>query len=254
MNNDIQFDYDKDGKQYSGYRRADSRIAKYIWDALGDSKTVLNIGAGAGSYEPLDRYVIAIEPSETMRTQRPSHLPPAIRGNADSLPFDDKSFDAAMAVLTVHHWPDRAKGLQEIRRVTKGPIVVMTFDSDAPTEFWMFDYCPEMAAVEKNRYQGLHSITDPLGGKFESIPIPVPIDCTDRFQVALYARPEDFLNPDVRKSQSAWKFLPPGAEERFVQNLSEDLKNGNWQKKYGHLKSKPFINCQLRAVVSWPIQ
>lgn len=245
-----QFDYNKDGKQYSGYRRADPRIAKHIWDALGNAKTVLNIGAGAGSYEPEDRYVFAVEPSEVMRAQRPSHLPPAIRGTADSLPFDDKSIDAAMAVLTVHHWPDRAKGLREIRRVTKGPVVIMTFDADAATEFWMFDYVPEMAEVERVRYDSIRTITEPFGGSCEVLQIDVPRDCTDRFQVALYARPEEFLNPEVRKSQSAWKFLPPSVEDRFVNALSQDLKSGAWDEKYGKLRSQPVINCQLRLVIS----
>lgn len=252
LNTQGQFDYDKDGSQYSGYRRADPRISKYIWEALGDSRTVLNVGAGAGSYEPTDRYVLPVEPSEVMRSQRPPHLPPAIRATAASIPLDDKSVDAAMAVLTVHHWPDRSKGLKEIRRVTKGPIVIMTFDSSAPTDFWMFDYCPEMKDVENKRYQDISSITDCLSGSNEIIPIPVPIDCTDKFQVALYARPNDFLNPEVRKSQSAWKFLPPGAEERFVQRLSSDLVSGDWDRKYGHLKKQNFINCQLRLIVARP--
>lgn len=252
LNTQGQFDYDKDGSQYSGYRRADSRISKYIWQALGDSKTVLNVGAGTGSYEPTDRYVVPVEPSEVMRNQRPPHLPPAIRATAASIPLDDKSVDAAMAVLTVHHWPDRSKGLKEIRRVTKGPIVIMTFDSSAPTDFWMFDYCPEMKDVEKKRYQDISSITDCLSGLNEIIPIPVPIDCTDKFQVALYARPNDFLNPEIRKSQSAWKFLPPGAEERFVQRLGSDLVSGDWDRKYGHLKKQNFINCQLRLIVARP--
>jgi SAM-dependent methyltransferase len=250
LNSKGQFDYEKDGKQYSGYRRADPRISKYIWDALGDAKTVLNIGAGAGSYEPTDRYIIAVEPSEVMRKQRPPYLSPALKGTVDALPLDDKSVDAAMVVLTVHHWTERVKGLQEIRRVTKGPIVIMTFDSSAPTDFWMFDYCPELKAVEEKRYGDLSSITDHMPGKHQVIPIPVPIDCTDKFQVALYARPQEFLNPDVRKSQSAWKFLPSGAEDRFVQKLSSDLDSGAWDRKYGHLKKQPFIDCQLRLIIS----
>lgn len=204
------------------------------------------------NYEPTDRYIIAVEPSEVMRKQRPSILPPAIVGSADSLPFDDKSFDAAIAILTVHHWPDRAKGVQEVRRVTKGPFVIMTFDSSAPTEFWMFDYCPEMKVVEQKRYNDIHSITDHLPGTNKVIPIPVPIDCTDKFQVSLYARPHDFLNPEIRSAQSAWKFLPPGAEERFVKKLKLDLESGTWEKNYGHLKQQAFINCQLRLIVNLP--
>jgi hypothetical protein len=157
-----------------------------------------------------------------------------------------------MAVLTIHHWPDRAEALREVRRVTKGPVVIMTFDSFAPTDFWTFDYCPEMKVVEQKRYGTISSITGPLGGSHKVIPMAVPIDCTDKFQVALYARPEDFLNPEIRKSQSAWKFLPPGAEDSFMKTLTADLSSGAWEKKYGHLKKQPFINCQLRLIVAWP--
>jgi len=158
-----------------------------------------------------------------------------------------------MAGLTIHHWSDRAKGLKEIRRVTRGPIVIMTFDASAPTDFWIFDYCPEMKAVEQKRYGALSSIINELPGSSEVISVPVPIDCTDRFQVALYARPEEFLNPEVRSSQSAWKFLPAGAEENFVRTLKSDLESGAWKKKYGYLQGQPFINCQLRVVVSRPL-
>jgi hypothetical protein len=126
----------------------------------------------------------------------------------------------------------------------------MTFDADADTEFWMFDYVPEMAEVERIRYDSIRTITEPLGGSCDVHPIAVPIDCTDRFQVALYARPEEFLNPQVRLSQSAWKFLAPGVEDRFVEHLSEDLKSGVWDQKYGKLRTKPFINCQLRLVIA----
>jgi ubiquinone/menaquinone biosynthesis C-methylase UbiE len=130
--NDPAFNYDKYGQKYSGYRRTDSRIAEYVHAALGSAKTVLNVGAGAGSYEPEDRYVAAVEPSSVMRHQRRTNQRvPAIIGMADSLPFDDDSFDASMAMVTVHHWPDRSKGLQELRRVTREQVIVMTFDPDA---------------------------------------------------------------------------------------------------------------------------
>jgi SAM-dependent methyltransferase len=187
-----------------------------------------------------------------MRKQRPSHLPPALSAAADALPFDDQSVDASMAIFTVHHWLDRAKGLREMRRVTKGPVVIMTFDSAAPTEFWMFDYCPEMKVVEETRYGDIASITQHLPGKHQLVAIPVSLDCTDKFQVALYGRPEEFLNPEVRSAQSAWKFLPTGAEERFAQRLQTDLASGAWDYKYGHLRKQRTINCQLRLLVAWP--
>jgi hypothetical protein len=128
----------------------------------------------------------------------------------------------------------------------------MTFDPTVDTEFWMFDYAPEMAVIERTRYIGIDVITKALGGRCDVQPIPVPADCLDGFQVAFYARPEAFLNPEVRKAQSAWKFLPPGVECRIVSSISSDLKSGVWDNRYGKFRSKPFINCQLRLVVSWP--
>jgi SAM-dependent methyltransferase len=156
------FNYDQSGHDYSGVRRADPRIAAEIHAALGEAKTVLNVGAGSGSYEPVDRYVVPLEPSNVMRSQRPRHLAPALIGTADDIPFDDGAFDASMVVLSVHHWTDRSRCLREIRRVTRGPVVVMTFDPDAPTQFWMGDYAPELVAIEKQRYGPLESVTAPL--------------------------------------------------------------------------------------------
>lgn len=250
--NNPGFNYDKGGQYYSGVRRPDPRIAEHIHMALGDAKTVLNVGAGAGSYEPLDRYVVALEPSEVMRKQRPRNLVPALSASAEKIPFDDATFDAAMAILTVHHWLDRAKNLKEIRRVTKGPIVVMTFDPESPTEFWMGDYAPELVAVERKRYGPIETITSVLGGNCRVISIPVPRDCTDGFQVAFYARPEAFLQEEVRKSQSAWGFVTEEVENRIIHALEKDLKSGQWDEKYGHLRQRPTINCQLRLIVATP--
>jgi SAM-dependent methyltransferase len=249
---DPAFDYDLGGHQYSSVRRADPRIAARIHAALGGAARVLNVGAGAGSYEPTDRYVVPLEPSEVMRGQRPPHLAPALAGGAETIPFDDGAFDAAMAVLTVHHWKDRARCLREVRRVTRGPVVIMTFDPDAPTAFWMSDYAPELAAVERQRYGPLASVTAPLGGDVRVEPIDVPRDCSDGFQVAYYARPEAFLDPRVRRSQSAWSFLPPGVEERIVAALAGDLRSGRWDEAYGRLRALPAISCQLRIVVATP--
>lgn len=244
------YDYDRDGGTYAAIRRPDPRIARHVHDALGDARTVINVGAGAGSYEPADRYVVAVEPSAVMRAQRPAHLAPALVGTADALPFDDGAFDAAMAMLTVHHWPDPVAGLRELRRVTRGPVLILTFDPDASTEFWMFDYAPEMATVERRRYVSPRIITAALGGTSELRPVPVPRDCVDRFQVALYARPEAFLDPAVRRAQSAWTFLPPGVEDRVVQALADDLASGAWDRRYGALRAKPCIDCQLRLIVA----
>jgi len=245
-------DYDRQAHSYSQVRKPDPRIEAVVHRALGDARTVLNLGAGTGSYEPLDRHVVAIEPSATMRSQRPAHLAPVLNATAEQIPFDDQSFDASMAMLTIHHWPDLAKGLAEMRRVTRGPCLVMSFDPDSHTDFWMFDYVPEMKRVEQQRYPKIRRIEAGLGGHCHAIALPVALDCTDRFQVALYGRPEAFLDEAVRRSQSAWNFLEDGIEARFVQKLGEDLANGTWDERYGHLRSQAFITCQLRLVVSAP--
>lgn len=243
-------DYDVQGGAYASVRRPDPVIKALIEHHLGDSTYVLNVGAGTGSYEPTGRHVVAVEPSATMRRQRDRRLPPALIGTAQSLPFDDDAFDAAIAVLTVHHWPDLDAGLAEVRRVTRGPVVIMTFDPDAYTEFWMTDYVPEMTAVERARYPALDRLRAGLGGTVEIIPIPVLRECPDRFQVALYGRPEEFLREEVRRSQSAWNFLPPGVEARFVKYLASDLSSGRWDERYGRFRVQPQINCQLRLVIA----
>jgi len=242
-------DYEARGTTYSRVRRPDPAIAALVHAHLGTARFILNIGAGAGSYEPVERYVLAVEPSAVMRQQRRAEAPPAIIGRADSLPFDDGAFDAAMAILTVHHWPDLTAGLREMRRVTKGTVVVMSFDPDAPTDFWMFDYVPEMQTVERERYPSTARIEDGLGD-CSVIPVPVLRDCQDGFQAALYARPEAFLRDEVRRSQSAWSFLPKGVEARFVKQLTEDLSSGAWDARYGHLRAQAEIHCQLRLYVS----
>ena len=243
------FDYDSLDEEYPGHRVTDPRIARHLYEHLGDARSLLNVGAGTGSYEPDDRIVVAVEPSEVMRAHRPRNLVPAIAGSVEELPFDDDAFDSAMALLTVHHWEDLELGLGEVRRVTRGPIVVMTFDPEAETEFWLRDYVPEMTAVEMKRYGPIQRIADALGGAAIHS-LNVGRDCRDAFQVALFARPEWFLRDEVRAAQSAWAHLPPGAEQRGMQELAADLESGEWDRKYGALRVREEITCQLRFVVS----
>src|ERR1041384_2353633 len=200
-------DYDRLGQGYAQKRRADPRIAARVHRALGDARTILNVGAGAGSYEPPDRHVLAIEPSETMRAQRPRNLAPAIRGVAEQLPLDDQSVDASMAMVTVHQWRDLDRGLRELRRVTRGPIVVLTFDGEGLDRYWLAHYAPELISVERRRYPAIDQIARKLGGLTQVQVVPIPIDCVDGFTEAFYARPEMFLAPAVRRSQSAWSFV-----------------------------------------------
>jgi hypothetical protein len=244
------FDYDSHGLGYALQRRTDPRIAAFIHQALGSAKTVLNIGAGAGSYEPEDRYVLAIEPSAAMRAQRPKHLAPAIHGVAGHLPLDDQSVDASMALVTVHQWPDLQEGLGELRRVTRGPIVVLTFDGDALDRFWLADYVPELMAAERRRYPAIDSICKALGGKTAVQAIAVPVDCFDGFTEAFYARPERFLESEVRRSQSAWGFVDDNVQERFVNALGGDLQSGAWNERYGKWRQQPCFEGSLRLIVS----
>jgi ubiquinone/menaquinone biosynthesis C-methylase UbiE len=247
------FDYNNLGAEYSSRRQTDPAIASYIFNALGDAKTVLNVGAGSGSYEPTDRFVIAVEPSVTMRAQRLlNHKNPAVIGQADDLPFDDKSFDAATAFLTIHHWADIKKGLKELRRVTRHQIIIMTFDPDALDIFWNAEYFPEVIEVEKQRYPTIQSLVEMPGTKTEVQEIPVSLHCIDGFQEAFYGRPEAFLNKDIRKAMSAWGFISGAHQELMVKRLYDDLQSGEWDRKYGHLRTQPAFSGALRLVISNP--
>lgn len=245
------FNYDQLGQKYSGYRQTEPIIANYVNQALGDAETVLNVGAGAGSYEPTDRYIIAIEPSVVMREQRiKNNKIPAINAKGDNLPFDDKSFDASMAMVTIHHWPNIDKGLKELKRVTRNQVIIMTFDPEALDNFWNAHYFPELIEIEKARYPTIEFIKNSLGGNCKVIEIPIPLNCLDGFQEAFYGRPEAFLEKDVRLSQSAWGFLSEETQNELVKRLEADLKSGEWDRKYGHYRNQPFFTCALRLIIS----
>jgi SAM-dependent methyltransferase len=240
------------GSTYSQYRKPDARITEFIVHALADARTVLNVGAGAGSYEPRDRDVTAVEPSASMRAQRPAHLPTAIDAVAEDLPFPDKHFDASMAMFTVHQWPNLLVGLDEMRRVTRGPVLILTGDPDELYRFWLNDYAPEVIAVEARRFPSIASVSLALGSNTSVSPIPIPLDCTDRFNEGYYGRPEGLLEDGARLACSAWSFVDRSVEERFVETLSRDLENGTWDRKYGHLRKQPEFEGSLKLVVGEP--
>jgi SAM-dependent methyltransferase len=243
------FNYNAHGSDYSAYRRTDPRIAQYVHEALGEARTILNVGAGAGSYEPFDRYVVAIEPSSVMRSQRSDKHVPALNGKAEALPFDDNAFDAVMAMVTVHHWLYMKKGLKELKRVSRKKVLVLSFDPEALDNFWMAGYAPELIAVEKLRYPTIDFVIRALGGQAEVIDIPVPFDCTDGFQEAFFGRPEAFLDPQIRKSQSAWGFLEKGKEKEIVGRLKRSMESGEWDERYGHLRKQEEFTCALKLIV-----
>lgn len=245
-------DYGEIGGSYARFRQPEPVIAAQIVEALGDARTVLNVGAGAGSYEPADRDVTAVEPSASMRAQRPAHLSVAIDAVAEDLPFPDDSFDAAMATVTVHQWSDLEAGLAEMRRVTRGPVVLLVCDPALMQDYWLNDYIPEVRVVEAGRFPPIPRIAAALGPHVEIQPVPVPLHCRDGFNEAYYGRPEALLDPEARLACSSWSLIPAATVDRFVDHLSRDLASGRWDARHGHLRTQPFFDGPLRLIVGYP--
>jgi SAM-dependent methyltransferase len=243
-------DYGRIGGSYTRYRQPEPRIAERIWQALGDARTVLNVGAGAGSYEPLDREVTAVEPSSSMRAQRGAELATAVDATAESLPFADDTFDAAMTTFSVHQWSDLQAGLREMRRVTRGPVVVLTCDPALVRRFWLYDYAPEVLDTETRRYPTVADVAEGLGGTTTVASVPIPLGCVDGFNEAYYGRPEALLDPGARQACSAWSFVDNAVHERFAADLRRDLADGRWDARYGHLRTQPTFDGALILITS----
>lgn len=239
--------YDSIGAGYGSTRRTEPRIAAQIWAALGQAETVLNVGAGTGSYEPPDRQVLAVEPSAVMRSQRPPDAAPCLAATAENLPFADQSFDAAMAIATVHHWHDPIAGLREMRRVA-ARVVVFTFDLGGLSHFWLTrDYLPELPrllAGHPAAAEQAHSI----GARIE--PVLIPWDCADGFPEAYWRRPQAYLSDDVRRGMSIWRRLGPDVEERAVRSLRADLASGSWRERNRELLSLDAADLGLRLLIA----
>lgn len=243
-------DYGKAGIDYAIYRQPEPFIAAQVHAALGKARHVLNVGAGAGSYEPIDRNVTAVEPSATMRAQRPAHLSPAIDAVAESLPFPDATFDAAMATYTVHQWSDLERGIAEMIRVTKpgGAIVILAADPTRLHDFWLTDYITEPLDIELSRFPAIDRLATLLGPTAIVTHVLTPLDCKDGFTEAYYGRPERFLEAGVRGAMSSWTMVDPERMARFVDDLRHDLEDGTWDARYGHLRTQPFYDGALRLI------
>lgn len=238
--------YDRIGVNYSDLRRPDPRIAALIDTALGGAKTILNVGAGTGSYEPTGRGVTALEPSIEMIRQRASESAIVVQGRAECLPFADRGFDASMAVLTIHHWSDQAKGLAEMRRVTRGPIVILTYDPSF-RGFWLADYIPELVALDEAQMPAMTDYGRWLG-PVTVASVPIPHDCTDGFLSAYWRRPEAYLDPRVRAAMSSFWAL--GDVSDALARLESDLESGAWNRRYGGLLALDSCDCGYRLVVA----
>jgi SAM-dependent methyltransferase len=242
--------YDVIGHGYAAYRRPDPRIAAVVHAALGDARTVLNVGAGTGSYEPTDRPVLAVEPSTAMAQQRPEHLPPAVRAVAESLPLADQCVDASMAVMTIQHWTDWRRGLAELRRVTRRRIVLVTIDALAEADMWLFaDYAPQFLANDAAEFPRPADIAAFLELPVEVQVVPVPADCTDGMGLSFWSRPEAVLDPAARRATSGFARMDDQVEQVIVDRLAADLASGAWDENYGHLRSLSELDVGLRLVV-----
>ena len=237
--------YDLIGLNYAQLRKPDPRIEAAIVSALGPAQSILNVGAGTGSYEPQDRSVTAVEPSQEMIRKRSPHAARAIQASAGALPFADNSFDAAMAILTLHHWPDKEAGLREMRRVTRGRIVLLTFDpSHRP---WLTDYLPELAALDEAQMPAMADYARWLG-PVQVTPVLVPHDCSDGFLYAYWRRPAAYLDALIRSGSSS--FWAIGNAEAGLQALQRDLESGAWERRYADLLTRDVYDAGYRLVVA----
>jgi SAM-dependent methyltransferase len=237
--------YDRIGGGYAAYRRPDPRIAAMLLEALADASTIVNVGAGVGSYEPRGRDVVAVEPSRVMIEQRTAGCPPVVQARAEALPFKDGAFDYAMAVLTIHHWSNIERGLRETFRVTRRRFVLMTWIG-FPTRFWLMDYFPEIESIDEQMFPTAEQLASWLG-PLRTLIVPIPHDCADGFLCAYWRRPDAYLDPGVRGAISAFARLPDvgGALRR----LEDDLASGVWRERYGEVLQHDAIDFGYRIFV-----
>jgi SAM-dependent methyltransferase len=243
--------YDEIGGGYALTRREDPRISSAIRNALGNARSVVNVGAGAGSYEPDDRYVIAVEPSDVMAAQRPRTIPPAVRASAADLPLRDSSVDAAMAVLTIHHWDDELEaGIQELRRVARDTVVILTYDPLVSGEMWLMDYLPEVAELDRRIFPAPELLAERLGGRTRVDVVPITRDTPDWMLGSFWAHPERVLDERARNATSGFARMDASVVHRVVRDVGRDLESGAWDDRYGHLRKLDAFDAGLRLVVS----
>ncbi len=239
--------YDAIGVGYRDFRRPDPRLETAIIRALNPAETVVNVGAGTGSYEPSDRSVVAVEPAMTMIRQRRPGSAPVVQASATELPFRDDGFAAALAILTVHHWPDQARGLDEMARVARRRVVVVTWDPST-SGFWLTDdYFPEIFEIDRPLFPSIEDFRRALG-RVEVHPLPIPHDCVDGFLGAYWRRPHAYLDAGVRSAISTFAKLHDLG--RGLDRLRRDLEDGSWTRRYGDLLDQPEIDLGYRIVIA----
>lgn len=238
--------YDSIGTGYQVCRRPDVRIAAVVARELAEVRTLVNVGAGVGSYEPMNRQVVAVEPSQVMIAQRPRGAAPVVRARAEALPFAARAFDCAMGILTLHHWTDVRQGLREMRRVARRRVVLLTWIGFLE-HFWLLDYLPQIKAIDEPMFPSLAQLAASIG-PVRAIPVPIPHDCTDGFLCAYWRRPEAYLDADVRRAISTFARMPDVAPG--LARLQHDLASGDWHERYGALLSVDAKDFGYRVVVA----
>jgi SAM-dependent methyltransferase len=246
--------YERIGAGYAQTRREDPRVAERIHRALGDARSVVNVGAGAGSYEPRDRHVIAIEPSEVMAAQRPRELAPALRASAGALPLRDRSVDAAMAILSVHHWDDeQERGVREMRRVARGPVVILTYDAEVSAQMWLIaDYLPEVGELDRRTFPSVGVLARWLGGSVRVETVEIPDDTPDWMLGSFWAHPERVLDPMARAATSGFARMDDTVVERVTGAVRRDLECGAWDRRHGHLRRLRSYDAGMRLIIGTP--
>ncbi|MFO0555981.1 MAG: methyltransferase domain-containing protein [Polyangiaceae bacterium] len=254
MSEDMAPRYQHIGAGYASTRREDPRLCERILGALGAARSVVNVGAGAGSYEPRDRYVVAIEPSDVMAAQRPADRVPAIRASAGALPLRDRAVDAAMAVLTIHHWDDELqRGLEEMRRVARGPVVIVTCDPTVSGEMWLMrDYLEEVDELDRRIFPMPADIGRMLGGTTRVEVVPIPRDTPDWSLMSFWAHPERVLDPAARAATSGFARMPESVVDRVVAAVARDLESGAWDRANGTLRALESFDAGMRLCVNEP--
>jgi SAM-dependent methyltransferase len=246
----MQAVYDEIGQNYVVTRQPDIRIAQAIRAVLGEVRTVLNVGAGTGSYEPADLQVAAVEPSRAMIQQRPAWIAPVVQAVAEHLPYLDAAFDATLAILTIHHWHDRAAGLAELRRVARHRVVLLTWDPACRDAFWLTTrYVPEILDLDVPRFPSMAELSRCLG-QIEARPLPIPHDCQDGFLGAFWRRPAAYLDPNVRRAMSGFAQLPPEVVHAGLARLAGDLRSGQWDAQFGWVREQTSLDLGYRLIIA----
>jgi SAM-dependent methyltransferase len=246
----MQAVYDEIGHSYRATRQPDPRIAQAIRAALGDARTVLNVGAGTGSYEPADLQVVAVEPSRAMIQQRPAGTAPVVQAVAEHLPWSEAAFDATLAILTIHHWHDRDAGLAELRRVARHRVVLLTWDPACCDAFWLITrYVPKILDLDVPRFPSMAELSRCLG-QIEARPVPIPHDCQDGFLGSFWRRPEAYLDPNVRRAISGFALLPSEVVDAGLAHLAEDLRSGQWDTQFGWVREQTSLDLGYRLIIA----